>query len=375
MGTFNERNRMDQRSGVCSMKKIFFACALTLVASSANAQAPFKVNGLISTGPIVGTSASLSDTLETFKGKFGTVNGSPALFTSESALSVQVNPTYSTTVTPGFLARGFYGGTVTSGQAFFNQIGADGDSVNASSAQGGGALLFYVGHTLSAGAVGGRTTLQANFNQLGSTTAAVGQYYVALSGFANASFSAGGSAGSLRGNLFGANHSALLKTGAGMFWNSAVGEEIDVGIQAGTSVIDKVGFKVVQWVSDAVHGTRADYAIGLNNQALGTAPGWNVGFAFGGPEGWWPISSTGTMLGTYAAVIGGGPSIAAAYGIDFSSVTFSTGFLKSTGFLVDGSGNVTGASYKAGAAVGVSCAAGTVSLATLVVTGGIVTHC
>jgi hypothetical protein len=42
---------------------------------------------------------------------------------------------------------------------------------------------------------------------------------------------------------------------------------------------------------------------------------------------------------------------------------------------VDGSGNVTGAAYKVGATAGVSCSAGTVSLATLVVTNGIVTHC
>ena len=38
-------------------------------------------------------------------------------------------------------------------------------------------------------------------------------------------------------------------------------------------------------------------------------------------------------------------------------------------------GNVTAAGYKAGAAAGVSCAAGTVTLASLVVTNGIVTHC
>jgi hypothetical protein len=76
-----------------------------------------------------------------------------------------------------------------------------------------------------------------------------------------------------------------------------------------------------------------------------------------------------------AAVPPGHTAPAAAYGIDFSAVYLRTAFLKSNGFLVDGSGDLTAASYNAGAKAGVSCRAGTVSLTTIVITNGIVTHC
>jgi hypothetical protein len=234
-------------------------------------------------------------------------------------------------------------GTVTSGAAYFRQFNINTDTVNSSAAQGGGVNVNYFGHTISDGAVGGRTTFSVFMSQQGATTSALGQYYVAGACFGEAAHSAGGTAGlgNGRGNLFATNHSARLKTGAGLYWNSLVGEEVDVSVQTGTSVGYKVGFKVVQWVDDAVAGTVADYAIGINNQANGTAPGWSVGFAVGAPEGWWPIIATGTILGTYAATIGGGPAMAAAYGVDFSAVTFSTAAFQSTGFKVDGSGNTT----------------------------------
>ena len=233
-------------------------------------------------------------------------------------------------------------GTVTSGAAYFRQFNINTDTVNSSAAQGGGVNVNYFGHTISAGAVGGRTTFSVFMSQQGATTSALGQYYVAGACFGEASYSAGGTAGvgNTRGNLFATNHSARLKTGAGLYWNEVVGEEVDIGVQTGTAVAYKVGFKVVQWADDAVRGTVGDYAIGINNQSGGTAPGWTVGFSVGGPEGWWPIASTGTIFGTDAG-LGGGPSMAAAYGIDLRAVTFSTAAFASTGFAVDGSGNTT----------------------------------
>lgn len=254
-----------------------------------------------------------------------------------------ISPVAGLMSTAPFILGGNAFGTVTSGAAFFRQFNVNTDTVNASAANGGGVNVNYFGHTISAGAVGGRTTLSVFMAQLGATTSASGQFYVAGALFGEAAFSAGGSAGAgnSRGNLFAANHSARLKTGAGLYWNSVVGEEVDISVQASTSVVYKVGFKVVQWADDAVSGTTADYAYGLNNQANGTAPGWDKGFAFGAPEGWWPIKAAGTIIGTYASTIGGGPAMAAAYGVDFSAVTFSTSAFKSPGFLVNGSGTTT----------------------------------
>jgi hypothetical protein len=257
-----------------------------------------------------------------------------------------INPVAGSMASPAFSVYGNAFGTVTSGPAFFRTFSVNSDTVNTSAASGGGANVNYFGHTISAGAVGGRTTLSVFMSQQGATTSALGQYYVAGACFGEASYSAGGTAGigNTRGNLFATNHSVRLKTGAGLYWNEVVGEEVDIGVQTGTAVAYKVGFKVVQWADDAVRGTVGDYAIGINNQSGGTAPGWTVGFSVGGPEGWWPIASTGTIFGTDAG-LGGGPSMAAAYGIDLRAVTFSTAAFASTGFEVDGIGRTTAPAF------------------------------
>lgn len=264
--------------------------------------------------------------------------------------STYYSPVSGSMATAPFAATGNAFGTVTSGSAYFRQFNINSDTVNASAATGGGVNVNYFGHTISAGAVGGRTTHSVFMTQQGATTSTVGQFYVAGACFGEAAYSAGGTAGlgNARGNLFATNHSARLKTGAGIYWNSLVGEEVDVSVQTGTSVNYKVGMKVVQWADDAVSGSISDYAFGVGMQASGTAPGWNIGFAIGSPEGWWPIKSIGTIMGTYAATIGGGPTMAAAYGIDFTAVTFSTAAFASPSFQVDGSGKVRGAQFEVG---------------------------
>ena len=257
--------------------------------------------------------------------------------------SSYISPVSGLMSTAPFFLGGNAFGTVTSGAAFFRQFNVDTDTVNSSAANGGGVNVNYFGHTISAGAVGGRTTHSVFMSQQGATTSAAGQFYVAGACFGEAAHSAGGTAGAgnARGNLFATNHSARLKTGGGLYWNSVCGEEVDISIQASAAAEYKVGFKVVQWADDAVSGSTADYAIGIGKQANGTAPGWDFGYVANGPEGWWPIKSTGTIFGAYAPIISGGPAMAAAYGVDFSAVTFSTAAFKSTGFTVDGIGNTT----------------------------------
>lgn len=287
---------------------------------------------------------------ESKRARFGTVNGSPAEFTSATILGTVANPTFSGTVTPAMLFSMSVGGTVSGGQAFLNAWSVDNDTADATAADGGGMTSYYFGHSVTAGAKGGRTAVVGLLNQTAATDAASFIFYVAGSFECRMNASAGGTPGDPRGNIFGSLLLARVMTGAGLYVQGATGQEIDVEARAGTGVLDKIGQKVVQLDTDVVRGSRADYAYGLNNQANGTAPGWLVGFAFGGPEGWWPIASAGTLIGSYAAVIGGGPAMQAAYGIDWSAITFSTAFLKSTGFLVDGSGNTQAASYRQGSA-------------------------
>lgn len=247
--------------------------------------------------------------------------------------------------TPLFcLSANVFGAAASSSLGATYEFNVNADSMDATNANGGGSYGSFFGHTLSAGAIGGRNAIGILLDQAGITAPGDNQFYVALSAIAQGGFSAGGTSGfgNSKGNLFGFNPQTYLATGSGLYWNEIVGQEIDVGVQSSVGVTRKVGLKIVQGNGDAVHGSIADYAIGLVNSAAGgTPPGWNVGFTFGAPEGWWPITSTGTMIGTYAATIGGGPSMAAAYGIDFSAVTFGTAFLKSTGFLVNPSGGTS----------------------------------
>lgn len=273
----------------------------------------------------------------------GTIAGSPT-WSGNHVFSglAQFSPSRSLSgaVTPSFLISENFSGSALSGQVFLNQFVINSDTIDATTAAGGGVNNFYFGNVVSAGAIGGRTGVGTNLVIAGAVTTTSGNpFYVSLGSGATAQASAGGTsgAGNARGNLFAGNDGSALAAGAGLYWNSVVGREVDIGLATGTGAVHKQGFKVVQYSTDAVTGTVSDYAYGLANQSGGTAPGWTVGFTFGSPDGWWPVKSTGTLIGTYAGVAGG-PSMSAANGVDFSSVTFSTAFLKSSGFLVNGSG-------------------------------------
>jgi hypothetical protein len=231
------------------------------------------------------------------------------------------------------------GGTVAGGQQAHVEFHAvNGDTVDASSAQGGGLGWFSMAGSLNAGAVGGRTAFGSSLTQNGATTCAPGQYYVAGSRFADAAYSAGGASGSNRGSLFAGNDSVHLRSG-GMYWESIVGCELDVSADAGTNVNYKIGLSVVTWATDAVGGNAGhDYAVGISAQAA--CAGWNFGYAIGSDYGWWPMKNTSTLIGTIPAKPGG-PAYQAAHGIDFSAVTFTADVFKSNGFVVDGNGRIT----------------------------------
>lgn len=245
-------------------------------------------------------------------------------------------------------------GTLTTGGLPMRAFNIDSDTVDATGATGRGVTGTYVGHTVSAGAVGGRTALFSFMNVSGAVTAfgtGEGKFHVSSGAFAQASASAGGAsgAGNARGNLFGSNFSARLLSGAGLYWESVVGGEANIGTPTGTAATRKIGFQVVPWSDDAVSGTLGmDVGYGLVSQP-GTSPGLDRGYNFGDPNGYWPIKSTGTMIGTLVTYPAG-PAYTAAYGVDFSAVTFSSAFLKSTGFSVDGDGDTLAKTVATGAA-------------------------
>ncbi|HXT81388.1 MAG TPA: hypothetical protein VN702_17620 [Acetobacteraceae bacterium] len=202
---------------------------------------------------------------------------------------------------------------------------------------------FYIGHTISAGATGGRNGVNVFLNQTGATTLAAGQFYVGVASNVVASFNAGGTSLVPNGAVMGFNPRAVLQSGA-TFFNSAVGMEVDFGARAGSSVSYKYGLTVVLDQLDAVDASvnSAGLVFGLNASAGPTSPGLLFGVQYGGPQNWWPINPTlGTLIGVAAPINGSGPAYTALYGVDVSAVTFSGAAFKSTGFLVDPNGRVT----------------------------------
>lgn len=248
-----------------------------------------------------------------------------------------------------FLVQGNAFGTVTggSGVAAYRAFNVTADSLNAAGAPGGGAIANYFGHTISAGAVGGRTTLHALLDHTGASTSVAGTFYVALGAFAQSSASAGGTAGlgNTRGSMFGANFSGLLKPGAGLFWRGVTALELNVGLSAGTSATAKVGMQIVQWSVDAVQGTVTDAALVVSAQSQAQVIGWRQGISFGVNHGSWPMHPDGTLIGT-GEQNGSLPQryqMTTAHGIDFATVPvlFTGRAFHTPGFAIDGTGQAT----------------------------------
>lgn len=282
---------------------------------------------------------------------------------------IRSSATYSGPIFPGLRVGGDFSGTVSSQSTGYHQVAIDTDTVDASTGVGGTTGMF-VGHTVSAGAKGGRTAFSAFLNISGAMSAgnnaSTASFLVGLAGAGSASASAGGTsgAGNTKGNLFGANFVAHLLTGAGLYWNSVVGCEINVGTSSGTQAAYKVGLQIVQESTDATSGVVGpDVALSITSQPNAAIRAWDTGITFGHPFGWWPMKATSTLIGTNTG-FAGTPSYAAASGVDFSNVTFSTAAFKSTGFTVDGAGAVAAKGIRGTSPLPISVASGGIGLST-----------
>jgi hypothetical protein len=285
------------------------------------------------------------------------------------------------TLQPVIYSSGNYYGTTTTTFNYLNNLSANSYTVNDTSA--GGAYNLLVGTNIDTGQKGNHTVINglAVLNTPSSNAPTDNKFYVGNAGQFIGKVSDNGASVSVpAGNGFGGNWRADLNSGA-LYWKSLVGGEIDLAAKSGSSVFYKAGLQIVSDVGDAVQGSASDFALGFA-KASGSI-GFKKLISFSAVAGDWPLSSGGTLIGTEASALPSPTAYTAAYGVDLRAVTFSSAAFASTGFSVDGSGNVssasvnipTGSSYKVNNVAGVSCAAGTVNLATLVVSGGIITHC
>jgi hypothetical protein len=265
-----------------------------------------------------------------------------------STLSFSAAPC-TTTPSAGCQAFGWFGsisGSYNGGSYAANQFSVHSDSVANTTVGSPLVSALEVDHnfgssTFQGQAVGFQTNLVLT-SPTGNLTPGTSLYLVGgFTGQFNSGDGGTGTGTSAKGSLFGLNPNVRLLSGA-TYINQIVGEEIDEGAYSGSSVNDKIGLSIVQLALDAVTGSRQNNAIQITNQAL-TNPGWAIGLSFGNYSGYWPIASTGTLIGC-SNHAGAGSCGSAANGIDFSNVVLSGYFLNSVGFSVDGSGNEVAAS-------------------------------
>lgn len=161
--------------------------------------------------------------------------------------------------------------------------------------------------------------------------------YAGLGVTAQANTSDGGTGGTPKGSLTGINPFVDI-LGAVQNWNSITGGEVDVAALSGSTIAKKIGWEVVQVSTDAVSGSLENLGYALANQSGAT--GWQVGLSFGNYDGFWPMTSSGTLIGCYAHGNTGSCGTT-TNGIDFSNITFTGNPIKLTGFTLDNSGNET----------------------------------
>jgi hypothetical protein len=173
------------------------------------------------------------------------------------------------------------------------------------------------------------------------------------------------------GHLFGMNANAHLTNGS-TFWDQVITQENDIAIETGASANDLIGIQVVGGTLWTVQANRMSAGYLLSNQV--SAVGFQYGLVFGAYEGYWPMTTTGTLIGCYAHG-GSGACGTVGYGIDFaglgnggSAITCTNYCFDSTGFKVDGSGNITGNSLNGTQIGNTTAAAGTFTA--LTATGG-----
>lgn len=129
-----------------------------------------------------------------------------------------------------------------------------------------------------------------------------------------------------KGEWFGRNSNIWMANGA-TFWNSLIGDEIDVTAFTGSSMSRKVGLFIVQGANDRVAGAHEDYAIAFANQGASCAR-WTYAIALGTSSSHWAFRTDSTLIGvpTQAATgVGDFLTRTALYGVDLSNITFTTG--------------------------------------------------
>lgn len=195
------------------------------------------------------------------------------------------------------------------------------------------------------GATGGFNGINVIANQTATTANTDGNYVSGLFVAQGSTNDGGTGTGTLsKGELYGFNSNTRLLAAA-TNWKVICGGEFDTSVVTGGSVDHKRGIAIVQTTSDGVAGSADDAALAIANQAAAGSgtPGWSFGIAFGQNDGFIPIASTGTLIGSVRHNAGGAIGTV-TNGIDFSDFTFTGSAFKSPAFSVSNTGAISAGS-------------------------------
>jgi len=335
-----------------------------------------------------GSAAGFSTTIPTsvLTGTLGTANGGTGLtalgtgvaaafaqpVTGTGGIVLAKTPVFQTTPT----------GSLSAPIGFNNPIGpfvyAASDNAASTTTPGQHIPTFFdVEGTFGGSAVNdGRNGIASYINLTSATSPSnTYRYYTAGNFFADMNVSDNGTSGSPQGWVYGLGAVARLRNGATNY-AGLIGAEFNIAANTGSSVAFKAALSLLPWPEDKVAGTVVDADLWISAGAGGI--GQTNAIEIDNFAGRFPVIATGSIIRAQGGTV--------ATGIDFNSMASMSGnvlqwnsgnySLAWTGEAsLSGVNVTTGGTYKVNNVAGVSCAAGTVNLATLVVTGGIITHC
>ena len=166
--------------------------------------------------------------------------------------------------------------------------------------------------------------------------------------------------GTAAGHGYAANFS--LSNNSSATYMSMMSVE-EIAINAGVAPLDKYGIYIAERAADAAQGTDGDEAVAIwNFAAVGSTPsgGWKTGIGFGGPDNYFPVSQTGTLI---QAIKGSGDSALTVGSIvDVSAIsTVSNYYWKSSNWTMTGAGvssQVGSATFGSGSTNGLTISGG-----------------
>lgn len=132
----------------------------------------------------------------------------------------------------------------------------------------------------------------------------------------------------------------------------SIANEFDYSALSGSSVGQKIGLQLTLASGDLVAGSTTDAGLVLTNanRSTDSSPGMSIGIQFGAALQGFPVSSTGTMVGSVPETAWKGNGRTAHFiapqcfaGVDFQKVNFTLGSgfsFRSSGYSVDGTGQI-----------------------------------